>query len=192
MCVLCSHMCWAASGRIISSENLFPLQVPHHHLAAWQAIWISFFFHCVFLPTSPKSMSPQTQAYLVRFHIRPPPSRPKILFSLELRGPHRVALDIIRREQMRVVPNENKRGEKRKGSALAPESACTSYVCATETKTPGSNNWRKISFFLSGFQSIIDKRQEGSEAQSVAVGVCGQGCSHTTHRKQRATGIRWG
>lgn len=66
---------------------------------------------------------------------------------------------------------ENKKGEKRKGSALAPESAWTSYVCATETKTPASNNWRKISFFLSGFQSITDKRQEGREAQSAAVGV---------------------
>lgn len=116
---------------------------------------------------------------------------PKILFfSLELRGPHRVALDVTRREQMRVVPDENMKGEKRKDSALAPESTCTSYVCATETKTPSSNNWRKISFLPSGFRSFTDKRHEGREAQPVAVGVCANGCSqpHTGGRQLLESG----
>lgn len=67
---------------------------------------------------------------------------------------------------MRVVPNENKRGEKRKGSALAPESACTSYVCATETKTPGSNNWRKISF-LSQWISVHYRQKARRQGGSV-------------------------
>lgn len=73
---------------------------------------------------------------------------------------------------MRVVPDENMKGEKIKDSLPLPPV----HPCATETKTPSSNNWRKISFFLSGFQSFTDKRQEGREAQPVAAGVCANGC----------------
>lgn len=85
-----------------------------------------------------------------------PPPPAKILFSLELRGPQS-SYDVTRREQMRVVPDENVKGEKIKDSALAPSPPVLVTSVLLKPKHPVATTGERFLSFSVDFSPLQTK-----------------------------------